>query len=318
MESTKVLYIAGKGRSGSTILDVVLGEAEGFFAAGEVRYLWDLGLGKGFRCGCSRPVAECEVWSRVVELALAPEGGGGRIDPRSVLGWYEDIFRWPALPRLLRAARTGRVGGWRALEHYTDVMSRVYGALADLSGARVIIDSAKWIGDPTLLRLVPGVDAYCLHLIRDPRAVTHSWKRLKYFPDRGKTISRYPSVYSAGSWLLRNLAVEAVRRRIPRDRYLCLRYEDFVADPRGALERITGFVGEPAGSFPFLDGRTVSLEGPNHTVSGNPSRYADGAVVLREDDEWRGELGPLDRAITTLVTLPILGRYGYPIRTRLA
>jgi hypothetical protein len=39
-----VLYVAGTGRSGSTLLARVLGEADGFVAAGELRYVWQRGL----------------------------------------------------------------------------------------------------------------------------------------------------------------------------------------------------------------------------------------------------------------------------------
>ena len=39
-KKVKVLFIAGNGRSGSTILDVILGQLEGFFAVGELRRIW--------------------------------------------------------------------------------------------------------------------------------------------------------------------------------------------------------------------------------------------------------------------------------------
>jgi len=37
--TARVLYIAGWGRSGSTILDNVLGQVDGFFSAGELMFL---------------------------------------------------------------------------------------------------------------------------------------------------------------------------------------------------------------------------------------------------------------------------------------
>ena len=41
---TTVLYVAGAGRSGSTLLDNLLGQIPGFFSAGELRYVWERGL----------------------------------------------------------------------------------------------------------------------------------------------------------------------------------------------------------------------------------------------------------------------------------
>ena len=40
-DKIKVLYIAGNGRSGSTLLGVLLGQIPGFFNVGEVRRVWD-------------------------------------------------------------------------------------------------------------------------------------------------------------------------------------------------------------------------------------------------------------------------------------
>jgi hypothetical protein len=38
--NVKVLYIDGQGRSGRTLLHNVLGQVEGFFAAGDLREIW--------------------------------------------------------------------------------------------------------------------------------------------------------------------------------------------------------------------------------------------------------------------------------------
>src|ERR1700732_3473702 len=78
--STVVLYIAGTGRSGSTVLANILGEVEGVFAAGEVRYLWQRGLKENRLCGCGLTVRECPVWSKVLAQA------GYLDDPRRVDG----------------------------------------------------------------------------------------------------------------------------------------------------------------------------------------------------------------------------------------
>ena len=62
----KVLSILGPGRSGTTILGNILGEVPGFFAAGEVRFVWQRGLIERRPCGCGMPVPDCSVWSAVL------------------------------------------------------------------------------------------------------------------------------------------------------------------------------------------------------------------------------------------------------------
>jgi len=56
MSRTRVLYILGWGRSGSTVLGNILGEIDGFFSAGELHYLWERSLVEGRACGCGRDV----------------------------------------------------------------------------------------------------------------------------------------------------------------------------------------------------------------------------------------------------------------------
>jgi hypothetical protein len=48
-------------------------------------------------------------------------------------------------------------------------------------------------------------------------------------------------------------------------------------------------------------------------VSGNPNRFQSGPVRLRPDDEWISRMRPRDKTLVTLLTLPLLARYGYRI-----
>ncbi len=62
----KVVYVVSGTRSGSTVLDTVLGGIDGWFSSGELRFLWERGLLEGRRCGCGEPVTSCPVWSEVL------------------------------------------------------------------------------------------------------------------------------------------------------------------------------------------------------------------------------------------------------------
>src|SRR5207249_8771406 len=75
--AVKVLYVAGSGRSGSTILDRILGQVDGFFSAGELCNLWGRGLLARRRCGCGTPVPDCPVWGAVLAEAF---GGADQVD----------------------------------------------------------------------------------------------------------------------------------------------------------------------------------------------------------------------------------------------
>jgi hypothetical protein len=96
-------------------------------------------------------------------------------------------------------------------------------------------------------------------------------------------------------------------------RYAFLRYEDFVADPSGTLEATGNFAGAPIVPESVLDGLSFPI-GKMHTSWGNPSRVGRTSITIRQDDAWRSELSGLSKAIITLLTLPLIIRYGYPIR----
>ena len=63
------------------------------------------------------------------------------------------------------------------VEHAAD--DELEAAARELVGAGVVIETSKRAQDAALLAGVPGIEHYVLHLVRDPRAVGHSWRRAK-------------------------------------------------------------------------------------------------------------------------------------------
>jgi hypothetical protein len=114
---------------------------------------------------------------------------------------------------------------------------------------------------------------------------------------------------SVRRWTTNALTAEALRRRLPESRWLSMRYEDFAAHPRRAVDTIMRLVQEP-GRAPFLDDHTVAL-GPNHIVAGNPSRFTTGSVAIRSDQEWRAVMPRRERLLVAAMTAPLALRYGY-------
>jgi hypothetical protein len=98
-------------------------------------------------------------------------------------------------------------------------------------------------------------------------------------------------------------------------RFMRLRYEDFVAEPLKSVRRIVEMMGMGDAELPFKDSSTVVLE-PNHTVAGNPDRLRSGSVVIRRDAGAAHGLRPRDQAIVTGLTMPLLLRFGYPLRPK--
>jgi len=113
----KVLYIAGLPHSGTTLLARILGEVEGFFAAGEV-YALSERIEHGDLCGCGAPLGECPFWSAALRSGF-PDG--------DALERLRTERRW-IQGRTLPALMLGR--DRRRLQDFREALAGLYEAIA--------------------------------------------------------------------------------------------------------------------------------------------------------------------------------------------
>ena len=299
----RILYILGRGRGGSTVLANVVGEIPGFFSAGEVRYLWDPVVVRHSSCGCGEKIDECPVWCRVLYRL-------SDVDLEQVVAWQHEIVRESNTFRLLHPERTAR---WKALNNYAAVTARLYKTIREVTGCEVIVDSSKRPSYAAFIRALDGCDPYFVHLIRDPRASAYSWHTRRYASAQGNEVRRRNALDSTIRWNLLNVGSELVRRTAGKDRFLRMRYEDFVKDPIERVKDICALIGDECMRLPFTGEHSIML-GTNHTIAGNPSRFSTGELMLKDSGEWRAGQKTLARWVSTAVALPLLRRYGYGIR----
>lgn len=306
MSRTTVLSIVGPGRSGTTILASVLGEADGVVSVGELRWLWRRGLQERRSCGCGSPPDECPVWSRVLAKIPAARAAAGEIAAAQ-----DEVS---ARRHRLRAIRSAAGGGtdWPALQRVRSVTAQLIPAIVEVTGARIVVDSSKRAQDAAVLAGLEEIDHVVLHMVRDPGAVAFSWQRgdkAIRVAEGTRAMATRKLLPSVARWTENCLSAEALRRKVPPERWLFLRYEDFATDPRDAVSRILAFLGEDPNP-PFVDEDSVEL-GVNHTVAGNPNRFRTGRVRIRLDDEWTRRM-PRRRQLTVrALAWPLLLRYGY-------
>lgn len=301
----RVLFIGGLGRSGTTLLERVLGELPGVCPLGEVVHLWQRDLLDDERCGCGTPFSRCDFWRAVGEHAF---GGWDRVDAARVLELRARVERTRHIPRL-SAVRLPP--GYRALvQEYAGFYTTLYRGAASVSGARVLVDSSKHSALAYCLRWSGEVDLRVVHMVRDSRGVAYSWTKTVTRPEASTPdeMTRYGPVRSALLWNAHNAAFGLLGRRgVPVCR---VRYETLLADPGGTVRRLAGFAGVPEGPLDFLTERSVTL-GRCHSAAGNPMRFATGEIALREDEAWRTRLPVRQRRLVGLLTAPLLGTYGY-------
>jgi Sulfotransferase family len=302
-----VLSVVGAGRSGTTVLASILGEVDGFQSAGELRWFWERGIAERRPCGCGKIPELCTVWSRV---ASAVRAGATDWSVSDLVEAQHRVTPISRLPRLLRALDTGQ-STWPALDLVRRVTEDTVRSFAEVTDARVVVDTSKRPQDAAILAMLSGVNFYVLHIVRDPRGVVYSWRRHKSFRTESgtRTMGTRKLLSSVRAWLVNSVGAELLKRRVPESHWLHMRYEDFAADPRASVESILRFLGENHRP-PFVSDDTVTLH-PNHIVAGNPSRFTTGNVTINVDEEWRHELPQRDQRLVELATLPLMLRYGY-------
>ncbi|MGB3564661.1 MAG: sulfotransferase [Thermoanaerobaculia bacterium] len=301
----KVLYVTGFGRSGTTILDNILGQLDGVFAAGELHYIWDRSLEQNRLCACGEAFSNCPVWQRI----MAALGTDYEPDTARLVQLRESLNpRRSIWARLRGSSHTASP----EVAEYAAAMERLYRAVADATDSRVVVDSSKSPALGHLLDVMPGIDPYVVHLVRDPRAVAFSWLKKKVYDPGGDEpmyMSQHPPARSAKLWLVWNLTAEMIWAR-RSGRYLRLRYEDFTDRPRETLEKVVRLILDEVPPLPFVSDFEVDLT-RSHSMAGNPSRFETGTVTIRRDDTWRQELPKSVQRLVTLLTWPLARRYGY-------
>lgn len=311
----RVLYLGGLGRSGTTLLERVLGALPGACPLGEVVHLWSRDVRDNERCGCGTPFADCDFWRRVGTAAF---GGWSHVDVDRVLYLQRTVERTRHIPRL--AATSLPPARRRLIEEYASYYISVYRAAAEVGRAPVVIDSSKHSALAYCLRWVPAadVDLRVAHVVRDARGVAYSWTKTVARPesDGREEMTRYSPARAALLWSAHNAAFGLLGRRGVSVRRF--RYEEFAADPRAATRAIAEFAGLALGpaDLDFLasgDNEVIAHLPAHHSAAGNPMRFRTGPVAVRPDEAWRSALPPGQRRLVGALTAPLLGAYGYAL-----
>ncbi len=313
---TKVLFIGGMGRSGSTLIEKLINELPATRSVGETLHLWERGVVAQERCGCGQTFGECPFWSAVGEQAF---GGWDNIAVDDVIDMRYKLDRSRRFGSILKAVRSGVLDSEQ--EKYVSYYHRLLDAAASIphgpssNQPPVLLESSKHVSTAGLLAAGPHLDVRVLHVVRDPRGVAHSWTKKVERPETaGKLMPRYRPSRTALRWVTDNSAFDILGRTVPT---LRLRYESFLENPVQSLTDIADFVGVEldAGDLDFIDGPNVQLSKTMHSASGNPMRFTSGdSLTLRQDEAWRSKLSAPNKALVTTMTLPSLLRYGYPIK----
>ncbi|MFK7920508.1 MAG: sulfotransferase [Bacteroidia bacterium] len=214
-----IIYIIGAGRSGTTLLDVLLGNADGIFSGGEMnRYPVDEGVVKGLE---SKP-----------ERTLFWDSFGRDFLPQIDLNHQKDIhhkveYHTQYLKRLVG------LNNEQAYLEYQAYLEKFYAMLFDRIDEDIVIDSSKYPGRALAMSETLNYRTCYLYIKRDPVQVVRSFAKTDvYIPTKSWSSANlyYLTVNSLCQYTLSKLR--------PHHPIHEIRYEELVLEPEKVLTDI--------------------------------------------------------------------------------
>lgn len=331
-KSPTCIYIASRGHSGSTILEVLLARHREIAAAGEVA---NLGLqcvrqestSWSGQCGCGLSPFECPVWSEVMSRIHAEAGVDMRENPFefpvSDIGREEEIqgkgfsnapVNW-LRKKYWRALRHQQYDGWPLLSTVAKLhrpqtkwarnRALVLQSLADIQGTAAVVDSSKDALGMRDMHDYSGMNIKILFLTRDCRGNAWSFVKRSGAEGSGRTDALR---YASKEWVKINRRIERLLVNVPKSNWKHVKYEELCRRPREVLTEIFEFAGLEYDEA-VLDGQ----EDIAHTIAGNRIRLSNTSADIREDQRWREHFTETDERAVRDVAGEFSRRLGYTI-----
>jgi hypothetical protein len=278
-----VVYVAGSGHTGSTLLALLLDSHPEICCVGETSIkppIVKRGGGATQSCSCGVPVAQCPFWTRIFEHVRQ------RGYELGATYWSNDYrLRNRRAQKVMKRACASAAGRplvrWAAdnIPLYSNTVREadavnvalMEAALA-VSGARVFADTTKGLTRLVHLQRISQLDIKLVRLVRDVRGYAASAKR------RGLHVAD-----AARTWLRDQTSIAEVSDILGPGRVHQVRYEDMCGEPDATLRALWSFCGVADMTPP------VVIDATEHHVLGNSMRLG-GQIRVRLDQSWRERL----------------------------
>ncbi len=132
----RYVYIMGRGHSGSTVLDALLGNAENARGVGEMV----MGIDGTYPCSCGRYVLECSFWGKVKQIYDTTTGTEmSWTNAANLIADRANVVQY--FPTLVSPEETRRV------DRLKTALRSVTSSVAKASNRPIIVDSSKEVSE---------------------------------------------------------------------------------------------------------------------------------------------------------------------------
>jgi hypothetical protein len=283
----RLVYIVGSGRSGSTLLDLLLNNSKWVQSLGEVHKLSLYARTEG-SCTCGLPVSQCPFWLKVAaevarkkKINASAEEVLKTYDPMmDKVRFFSDVLEKFSLSLGIRSFyRRGIYYVSGKHQQAAENSLRWYEAIREATGCPVIIDSTK---DPRRLKILylnaPELTRI-IYMVRDGRAVAASHIR-RLGVSMKKAAKTWLRANRRALWAMRGIEPEKIKR---------VHYEDLCRQPKTVMRDVYDFVG-----LPHEDTKPVLDKADAHNIGGNPMRFRKNEKNIQLDERWRNEISLKD------------------------
>ena len=227
----KLVYISGSGKSGSTLLDIILGDTENAFSIGELNHLFREGLIEKEYCTCNAIVKDCEIWNEVL-FYWREKATMSQKEYRQFQIYYESKKQILKLLKELKNPSTK----FTVFLNDTQIL---YNEISKVSKCDILVDSSKSVARALILNKIYTSDKLVvIHLIKRFSHVLNSNKKIvKKDIKQGIEFSRDKRkvsyvFYFLKIWLLENIIIykylNKKRKVIPFEKYV--KYTNDIVD----------------------------------------------------------------------------------------
>ncbi|WP_350286167.1 sulfotransferase [uncultured Croceitalea sp.] len=296
-EKIKVIYVMGSGRSGSTLLSIILNTVPNIVSPGEINNLPRLPQ-ENFKCSCGDRVAECVFWSKVFERW---KKNSGEYAVQSTIDNMNSFENFTSLSVWVKTLFKASVKSKSLQKHLDGIYDFLNSTLIE-SKKTVLVDISKNPLRAYVMSLNKNIDLRIIHLVRDGRGM--AWSLNKFVK---KDVKQRPIWRSALYWLVLNKMSNFVRKRAKKT--LLLKYEDIVTKPNSTLEKVAEFSGIDVN--PMIKSISSELvQEELHIMAGNALRKQK-SIKLRLDTEWHHKMSRKKQVTFNLIAGRTMKSYGY-------
>jgi hypothetical protein len=286
----KIIAISGSGRSGSTLLSLLLSQDTYVFNLGQLRHLWRA-YADDEPCSCGQNLSRCQIYGdKVGDASSMQELGKAFFKDAAAHSDWSD----PDTRTKLQEQHS---------EYLTSV-SAVMRHIVQTTQATHFVDSSKSPQIALAFSLLPDVELFLLNLVRDPRAVVCS---------RYRRQQSYSAVIkNARDWSARQRRLEEWKPALGANFYT-LRYEDLATKPVDAIESIAEWAALPVPESLFEKTDRAHIEWSNqHLYPPANERVLEekqSDVTIAVTDNWRDPKNYWIHKLTLFFTGAVGRRY---------